>query len=350
MLSFFTKKQPLEKLYSDHLSRVSRSFAFCIEELSSPLKEDISLAYILCRIVDTVEDSLWEDKKQQEEAFQRFMYFLDSPPSAETAKVWSSSFPESIPEEEKKLLQDSHIFFQALLDLPVKKKQILLRSILNMTRGMQHFCTRQEKIQLKSHQETNQYCFFVAGVVGELLSELLHHETEAFELSQKTYQRSIHFGLFLQKINLLKDQMKDLKEERQLIFDRKEVRATLREHADQSFEYILSIPPSQKGYRIFCSWSFFLGLISLPYIDRSWEVKKSIKISRIEAFAFLKKIKANILDEDWLLESYRKSWENLGELISKPLALQEAPWFLEAYTGPLTTRELQSLKMLTAPL
>ena len=43
--------------YQTHLDRVSRSFAFCIKKLESPLRQWVSLAYLLCRVLDTVEDS-----------------------------------------------------------------------------------------------------------------------------------------------------------------------------------------------------------------------------------------------------------------------------------------------------
>ena len=49
--------------YQTHLDRVSRSFAFCIKKLESPLRQWVSLAYLLCRVLDTVEDSIWESPR-----------------------------------------------------------------------------------------------------------------------------------------------------------------------------------------------------------------------------------------------------------------------------------------------
>lgn len=216
-----------------------------------------------------------------------------------------------------------------------------------MTRGMRYFCERQKKLSLDSHQETNQYCFFVAGVVGELLSELFHLEESNFSLSQETYRNSIHFGLFLQKINLLKDQMQDLKEGRQLISNRKEIRNSLGLHAQSSLEYILTIPSERKDYRIFCAWSFFLGLISLSYIDKAWEKQKEVKISRTEAFFFLKKIKRGISDNSYLQDQFDQLSDTLNGSADTDITSSggDTSWLIEVYQGPLTPEDFHALGM-----
>ncbi len=45
------------EFYQTHLDRVSRSFAFCIRQLPDPLRGWVGLSYLLCRILDTIEDS-----------------------------------------------------------------------------------------------------------------------------------------------------------------------------------------------------------------------------------------------------------------------------------------------------
>ena len=49
--------------YQPHLDRVSRSFAFCIARLEGEMREWVSLSYLLCRLLDTVEDAPWADPR-----------------------------------------------------------------------------------------------------------------------------------------------------------------------------------------------------------------------------------------------------------------------------------------------
>ena len=69
--------------YQNHLNRVSRSFAFCIERLEGDFREWVGLSYLLCRILDTVEDAPWPSRQDREQAFARFEDFLEKGVSLE---------------------------------------------------------------------------------------------------------------------------------------------------------------------------------------------------------------------------------------------------------------------------
>src|SRR6185503_11000917 len=97
------------EFYQSHLDRVSRSFAFCIRQLPDPLRDWVALSYLLCRLVDTVEDSAWTDLPLQMEAFRRFDRALEG---AESLSGWADLFPQGIPESEKLLVAEA----QALMD------------------------------------------------------------------------------------------------------------------------------------------------------------------------------------------------------------------------------------------
>ena len=58
--------------YQNHLNKVSRSFAFCIPRLEGNLREWIGLSYLLCRLLDTVEDALWTSHEEQLRSFEMF--------------------------------------------------------------------------------------------------------------------------------------------------------------------------------------------------------------------------------------------------------------------------------------
>lgn len=341
----------LWELYSEHLKRVSRSFAFCIERLQPPFRNWVALSYILCRLVDTVEDSLWNSKEEQRQSFENFEGFIKNSSEDGAIVAWAQSFPDSIPDGEKILLKDAVPFFADLHVQPNSVKAVMQRTVLDMCRGMAHFSAHGDKgIEVKSLVEANQYCFFVAGIIGELLTELFAHSQPGFEVTDEQIADSYRFGLFLQKINLLKDQMRDLLEGRKLVPDRQEMRQSLVADGQGAINYILSIPSERKDYRIFCAWSLFLGLASLPYIDQSWKEQKPVKIPRARTLMILGKAELFISQDEKLKKMYNEmmlsNFETLEfQRFSREYARQEI-WLYRYYEGRLTPLQMSQLGLI----
>ena len=194
--------QPID-FYHQHLEKVSRSFSFCIMQLSSPAREWIALSYLLCRIVDTIEDSSWADEQLQTDAFKTLQLFLDTSLSAADFQSWLQIFPKTIVLAEQQLLVDLPLLLSDKNELPVAIQRQLVKTISQMMAGMNHFLKqyqRQDKLVLPTPTVTNQYCFFVAGIVGELLTNIHSHLIPEFEYTDSILIQSFHFGLFLQKI------------------------------------------------------------------------------------------------------------------------------------------------------
>lgn len=291
--------------YHQHLENVSRSFSFCIMQLVPPAKEWVALSYLLCRIVDTIEDSIWPDNQLQRNAFQQFKLFLDSPPSKNEFIKWFNCFPDEIPVVEKKLIADLPLLLIDKKELPPEIQDQLIHTISNMIDGMLYFLNHYKKnsvLTLPSLAATNQYCFFVAGIVGELLTRIYTYLIPEFEWTDPLVIQSFHFGIFLQKINILKDQASDQSAGRCYISSRDSLRASLLINAGESLNYIKAIPiVSGRTYRLFCSWSLFIGLASLKWIDKSWQMKESYKISTHETSYILSQVR-QIIDDNYALE------------------------------------------------
>ena len=58
------------------LDVVSRSFALCIPQLEPPFRDHVALAYLLLRVLDTVEDAPFTDGGLQQRQFERLRGFL----------------------------------------------------------------------------------------------------------------------------------------------------------------------------------------------------------------------------------------------------------------------------------
>src|SRR3989338_5910734 len=92
--------------YQIHLDRVSRSFAFCIARLEGEFRGWVGLSYLLCRILDTVEDAPWASAEERDAADCDFEACLAAAPDEQKVKSWAARFP-AVPEGERALLLDS---------------------------------------------------------------------------------------------------------------------------------------------------------------------------------------------------------------------------------------------------
>lgn len=277
-----------------HLERVSRSFAFCIARLEAPLRQQVGLAYLICRLLDSIEDSDWSvgnlatnPNLRQQQAFDDFICFLKSPPKAEDVMQWSDWMIANakMPSGELDLVKDAHLVFAEYWRQNQRVRDVMSGPIESMARGMKEF----RGLSLRGLLDVNRYCFFVAGVVGEILTGLVRliGEDRGVKFAA-SLSEGFRFGLFLQKVNLLKDQEVDLKEGRNLVPSRVLVFRSAFEDAKLAFSYLKSIPTIFEGYRLFCGWSLFIGLASLPHIA------SRRRISRIETVAILAMIERRV--------------------------------------------------------
>lgn len=335
--------------YQNHLNRVSRSFAFCIARLDGDLRDWVALSYLLFRILDTVEDAPWDSKEEQTKAFQRFRVFLANGCTSPEVEEWLASFPE-IPAEEKELLRETHRCLSDLHELPPAVRGQIIRQMGNMEKGMRHFLGKSlagGRLRLTSVSEVNQYCFFVAGLVGELLTDLFAQHSPHWPRPQGLYQDAAHFGLFLQKINLLKDQKEDEAVGRFLVPNRKELLASLAADAEGAIRYLQSLPVAEKGFRLFCAWSLFLGLLSLPWIERSQLLGIFSKLPRLLTEKMLQGVERVIDDNQALLKLFREMLPALPRSVA-PGAAADGAWIQQAYEGALSQRQFSALGLLPA--
>lgn len=335
--------------YQSHLDRVSRSFAFCIRQLPEPLHDWIGLSYLLCRVVDTIEDSAWPDMESQFAAFHAFDESLKNVDAVSGLVDWTEKFPESLPESEKKLIDDAPRLLGDFHKLPPQVMEIIRELVLSMSEGMQHFCHQRQggSLRLRNLGEVNQYCFFVAGVVGELLAKLVSRVEPKFRLSQLNLLRAHHFGLFLQKVNLLKDQVGDEKLGRHLIPSRELVEDSSEENAVKALDFLLDLPKEQIEFRRFCAWSLFLGLEALRVARQSLLRQRVLKVPRAEMETVLLKVEEALGDDSALRSLFALGASKLGWPKEVSVAARKAvefpEWLLTLYRGPLDSKSLIEL-------
>ncbi|OZA72676.1 MAG: squalene/phytoene synthase, partial [Polynucleobacter sp. 39-46-10] len=169
--------QPIENPNSDLayqkaiLGSVSRTFALTIPLLSPALEAVVGNTYLLCRIVDTIEDAT-ELSPTEKQRLSRL--FLEAVLGTISVEAFVSPCLEALKGysnvDELDLIAHTPTVLRILHTFPDTDQAAISRCVSIMSDGMSHFHGRQTQEGLKDLAEFEEYCYVVAGVVGELLT------------------------------------------------------------------------------------------------------------------------------------------------------------------------------------
>lgn len=177
------------------LQKVSRSFALVIQQLGLELRNAVCIFYLVLRALDTVEDdtSIPSDIKVPIlESFHRHIYDRD----------WHFSCGTK---DYKVLMDKFHYVSTAFLELGPSYQVAIEDITKRMGAGMAKFICK----EVETVDDYDEYCHYVAGLVGLGLSKLFH-ASGLEELAPDSISNSM--GLFLQKTNIIRDYLEDINE------------------------------------------------------------------------------------------------------------------------------------------
>ncbi len=291
----------------DVLNGVSRSFVLIIPALEYPLDLQIGAAYAIFRVCDNIEDSQLEYPRKKE-LFSQLRILLQNPERAdEILQRWGAADWPGLTERERALMspEGGGKLWELYGKFEPFVRDRISRWAGEMVAGMEQFLAPLEENRfftdyqglkvIDTWENFDRYCYYVAGTVGFLCTELTSSHYQ-FSPQQLEYlnQRAVGFGRALQKINILKDFYKDLEERKisyiPLEWHRKEGFQTLelkgvsdggfRELASNLLseletgrQYIEGLPPSAEGYRFFT-----LGALLPAYytLKRAFEEREKL--------------------------------------------------------------------------
>ena len=291
------------------LQGVSRSFALTIPQLPSGLRGVVVNAYLLCRIADTIEDEVTLSIEQKRFFFREFIKVLNG--KAAPHNFAGALFPllsdNTLPSE-RDLVRNTHRIIRITHGFGKRARAILKRCVTIMSEGMQHFQEGKDVHGLRELRDLDKYCYHVAGVVGELLTDLFCDYSEEMAKKRKTLLRlAVSFGQGLQMTNILKDLWDDRKRGaswlpqdvfRQKGFDLKDLSGNqychafgaglsdligiAHAHLKNALNYTLLIPKREKGIRKFCLWAIGMAILTLNNINkrRDFTAGGEVKVSR----------------------------------------------------------------------
>ena len=291
------------------LQGVSRTFALTIPQLPSGLRAVDGNTYLLCRIADTIEDS---DTLTLEEKRRYYDWFVGAvelkASSSEFGRELASKLQGSTLEAERDLVRNTERVLRITHSFSDADQAALQRCIRIMSAGMEDFQEGRFTDGLRDQEHLDAYCYHVAGVVGEMLTELFcAHSRDIASCKDELERRAISFGQGLQMTNILKDIWDDKKRRvcwlPQVTFARAgfdlrnlesaagdpafhaalgQLIAVARRHLENALDYTLLIPKSERGIRNFCLWAIGMAVLTLRKINRQRDFTSGaeVKISR----------------------------------------------------------------------
>jgi farnesyl-diphosphate farnesyltransferase len=321
------------------LPRVSRTFALGIKLLPPRLEPPVRIGYLLCRIADTVEDDLRLDPQRKAELLDRFLACFDD---ESAANAYAEIVAELTANEEYiDLVSTTGQVFLMWRTLDRQSRDILRRWIGEMVYGMRRFVVEhREGIRIASISEFHQYCYYVAGTVGHLLTDLWHAHSPI--IGDRTYARLLEdceaFGEALQTVNILKDVAWDAERENAIYIPSELLTAVGSDHAgilqaelraanrdalvplmqiaqddiERAMRYIEAIPPAAIRIRLFCVLPILFAIATMRELEQSDEMLipgGSVKIARAEVRALIVAASTSTLTNPtlrWLADRVRK--------------------------------------------
>ncbi len=336
--------------YQDRiLQGVSRTFALTIPQLPNSLERVVGNAYLLCRIADTIEDDKhlpYADKLHFSERFIKVVGAglggrqpgeaapadggnADAEQDAEQfARDLHPRLSPTATDSERDLILNTPAVIRITHSFNRRQQAALHRCIRIMAEGMSRYQEANVANGLKDQQDMDSYCYHVAGVVGEMLTELFCDYSSAINRNyDEMMELAVSFGQGLQMTNILKDIWDDQKRDMcwlpQSVLERygvklgsgaplqngKEFQQALghligvaRMHLDNALNYTLLLPGHETGIRRFCLWALGMAILTLRNINnrRGFTSGEEVKISRRSVKATI--ISSNLLTrQDYLL-------------------------------------------------
>ncbi len=324
------------RFQQDMLQGVSRTFALTIPQLPAELALVVGNAYLLCRIADTVEDTPSLDVAAKDAFAQHWIAVVEGHAPAEAfSRELARLLDTRTPADEQRLIAGADAVMRVTRTFSPAQQAALARCIRIMAQGMAEFQRSASLSGLPDMAALDRYCYVVAGVVGEMLTELFCLQIPALAVRREPLTAlAVSFGQGLQMTNILKDAWEDrqrgvcwLPQDRLAAHgvdwmnpDASQFSAALEEllghtrgHLDAAMRYIELIPLTEPGIRKFCAWAVGMAVLTLRNLHQrqGYRAGYEVKISRRHVYQTV-----------WLT----------GRLIHHPRALR---WLFEFFTRAL---------------
>jgi farnesyl-diphosphate farnesyltransferase len=309
------------------LPGVSRTFALTIPVLPGRLAVVVTNAYLLCRIADTIEDDTGLGNDRKSDFHRRFVNVVEG--TADAGPFARDLAPLLSPRtlaDERDLIANAESVIRVTHSFDPREQAALTRCVRIMCSGMPEFQRNKSLEGLRELSDLDSYCYFVAGVVGEMLTDLfIAHCPQLEPKRDELMQLAVSFGQGLQMTNILKDiwddrqadtcwlprgvfagtdfsldRLEEQNESETFQSGLRELLGVAHAHLRNALDYTCMIPKGEVGIRRFCLWAIGLAVLTLRKIHRNptYTSSSEVKVSR-------RSVKATVVSTNLTLMSNR---------------------------------------------
>jgi farnesyl-diphosphate farnesyltransferase len=319
-----------DEVYQDQiLPHVSRTFALTIPQLPPALSIPVTSAYLLCRIADTIEDEPALSPPETLAFLQRFSAVVAGTGEPATlARDLEHRLSDRTLPTERDLVSNMDRVVRVTANLAKAQHAAIRRCVELMCYGMPRFQFNASVRGLARSSDLDDYCYYVAGVVGEMLTDLFcDYSADIARRRAALSALAASFAQGLQMTNILKDVWEDRSRGAcwlpQDVFTRHgvdlaqvksdandprftagitELVAVAHAHLRNALDYTLLIPGKEKGIRRFCLWAIGLAILTLRKIAHNpgFTTGAQVKVTRTAVSMTLLMTNA-FIGNDWML-------------------------------------------------
>ncbi len=317
-----------QRRVAELLGKASRTFAITIPMLPQPLRHAMGVAYLLMRNADTLEDAAEHSRERRITMLTRFSILMrGGDPSTVQAFVEAASDFDAEPDYFE-VLEATPFLMEQLAAMPQATERVIREHVERVAGHMAFWVGRHDPegcLQLDRVRELEDYCYGVAGIVGEMITDLVSLYDPSLDRRRvlSMHANAVDFGIGLQLTNVLKDSWRDAQQGRRYLparfvrFDGTDRPGSLRplvemamHRLDRGLEYTAAIPYDHAGIRNFCLVALVLAAASLAAVrDREDEVLAGtdVKIDR----ATLASLVSEVADVVGSNDRMRELWAQL---------------------------------------
>ncbi|WP_227354225.1 phytoene/squalene synthase family protein [Haladaptatus salinisoli] len=196
---------------------VSRTFAITIDLLDEPMADAICVGYLLCRIADTIEDAGHIPPAEQAHLLRTYDAALD-PDDETTVAEFRAAADEWIPDDagdDWSVVAHAPRVVETFASCPLPVRRAVRPPVRELVSGMAMFVERYADrggLRIRTRAELEEYCYYVAGTVGELITNLVCRDADSKQ-ADRLRENSESFALLLQLVNVSKDVYVDYHDE-----------------------------------------------------------------------------------------------------------------------------------------
>jgi farnesyl-diphosphate farnesyltransferase len=289
----------------DMLRNVSRTFSLSIEQLPGLQREAVTVAYLLFRVADCIEDHDMLDARTKAHLLRLWAGVLTGTAPVKELSAGLAGLDGSDPEVY--VAQHAGSIMAHLQSLPATHLPVLVRHVHETSLGMARW--QEHGPFVRDEAEMDDYMHEVAGRVGWLLTEVFALHSPAIAAQKdRLMELGREFGLALQTVNIIRGMRKDFERgwifvpetfcgqaglDSVQLFDPAHEPAALqvlgmltakaRRHLDNGIAYIRLLPRGLRTIRLFCIWPLLFAARTLAISEKNPLVLRAeAKITRAE--------------------------------------------------------------------